>query len=372
MIKFELSMENNNQNTTIINKPDSIKLNKRFDTNYEGFFKYIVQNWKKVLIIVVCSIFYSFGQVHFMMKAGSVLDGVEAISVSMAYILTVLKPYLTILYLALNIPLIVFYWRKIKRSFIVTTLIFLFFNALFGFIFGVQPVEEFISQKVIVIMEDGWVVQAANNGTTNYVNAGWPVFVYVILAVACCSPSSAIVWKLGASTGGTDLIAYYISYKYKKPVGSFLILVGTLMATMGILFLYLSKKFMPANISLNINGFDNILGCQTFGTYLYILLNGFVINLIYPKYQKVRLKIDTRNLKELTDFFKSINFWHPYKIVESISGYNKKTIYSIESVVLLLESDDIAKKIKDYVPDAWISVAPISKIYGRFDYSKID
>ena len=366
--------EKKENNTLMMENPNSIKLQKRFDDKYEGFFKYVGQNWKKILIIIFCSIFYSFGQVHFMIKAGSVLDGVEAISVSMTYILTVLKPYLTILYLALNIPLIIFYWRKVKRHFIITTLIFLFFNALFGFIFGIQPVEEFISEKVIVIMKDGWMPEDPNGdpGTTKYVAAGWPVFIYVILAVACCSPAAAIVWKLGSSTGGTDLIAYYISYKYKKPVGSFLMLTGTLMATMGILFLYLSKKFMPINISQNINGFNNILGCQTFGTYLYILLNGFVINSIYPKYQKVRIKIDTRNLEEITNFFKSINFWHPYKIVKSISGYNNNTIYSIESIVLLLESDDIAKKIKDYVPDAWISIAPISRIYGRFNYSRID
>ena len=30
-------------------------------------------------------------------------------------------------------------------------------------------------------------------GTTNYVAAGWPVFIYVILAVTCCSPAAAIV-----------------------------------------------------------------------------------------------------------------------------------------------------------------------------------
>ncbi|MBD5423405.1 MAG: YitT family protein [Mycoplasma sp.] len=341
---------------------------KRFDSNYEGFFKYIRVNWKKVLIIIVCSIFYAFGQVHFMMKAGSVLDGVEAISVSMAYIIPVLKPYLTVLYLALNIPLIIFFWRRVKKAFIITTLIFLFFNAIFGFIFGFEPVDNFISSKIIVLWQNG----TPNNDVNANIDLGWPIFVYVILAVACCSPSAAIVWKLGSSTGGTDLIAYYISSKLKKPVGTFLMLTGTLMATIGILFLYLSKKFMPTPISSNIIGFNHILGGQTFGTYLYILLNGFVINLIYPKYNKVVLKIDTKEIDSVIDFLQSINFWHPYKIKSSISGYNKETVYSIESIVLLLESDDIAKKIKNYVPDAWISITPISRIYGRFDYSRID
>ena len=54
----------------IMNKENinSIKLKKRFDDKYEGFFKYVGQNWKKILIIIFCSIFYSFGQVHFMIK----------------------------------------------------------------------------------------------------------------------------------------------------------------------------------------------------------------------------------------------------------------------------------------------------------------
>lgn len=349
---------------------NEIKLKKRFDDDYKNFFHFIKTNWKKVLIIIVCSLFYAFGQVHFMLKAASVLDGVEAISVSLAYIIPVLKPYLTILYLLLNLPLIIFFWKKIKKSFIISTLIFLFFNALFGFIFGYDPVDKAISEHVIVIVRDA--NKNPDTNINNYINLGWPVFVYVILAVTCCSPSSAIIWKLGSSTGGTDIIAYYISSKLKKPVGFFLMATGTLMATIGILFLFISKKVMPENIKNHIYGFDYILGPQTFGTFLYIFLNGFIINLIYPKYNKVKLRIDTKNVDDVIRALKAINFWHPYKIEQSISGYNRETVYSIESIVLLLESDDIANYIKYFANDTWISMTPVSKIYGRFNYSKID
>ena len=346
-----------------------LKLKNRFDDQYDGLIPFVKKNFKKILIIIVCALFYSFGQVHFLIKAASVPDGVEAISVSLAYILPILSPYLTILYLGLNIPLIIFFWKKVKKPFMITTLIFLCSNAVFGFIFGLAPVEDFFTEHVFVIKEGGWETV---DGTTNYVRDAWPCFVYIILTVAFCSPAAAIVWKLGSSTGGTDLIAYYISNKFKKPVGNFLMITGVSMATIGILFLFICKKTLPTSFANHINGFKHILGPQTICTYLYILLNGFVINLIYPKYKKVKLRIDTKDPEKITSFFKTIGFWHPYKIESSISGYNRETVYSIESIVLLLESDDIAWKIKKVDSNAWISISPVSKIYGRFNYSKID
>ncbi|MBR3259627.1 MAG: YitT family protein [Mycoplasmataceae bacterium] len=349
-----------------------LKFKRRLDNNYNGFFDFVKSNFNNLLIIVICAFFYAFGQVQFLFKAAVISDGVESISMSLSYLFPILKPFLTVLYLILNIPLILYYWKKIKKPFMVTTLIFLIFNSIFGYIFSIEPIDNFITHNLIVIVENSQEIAPNKNGTTNLVNSGWAVFVYVILAVACCSPSSAIVWKLGASTGGTDLIAYYFSTKKKKPVGIFLIVTGTMMSVIAIFVLFICKKFAPISFTKYINGFDHILGSQTFGTYLYILLNAFIINLIYPRYQKVKIRIDTKNVEEIKEFFKEINFWHPYQIKTSISGYTKEEIYSIESVVLLLESEDLALKIKENFLDVWISVVPVSKIYGNFNYSAID
>ena len=252
----------------------------------------------------------------------------------------------------------------------ITSLIFLIFNALFGFIWGIEVIDNFFTEKVFVIKSGGWELH--NDGTTVYVYESWPVFVFIILTVAFCSPTSAIVWKMGSSTGGTDLIAYYVSNKYRKPVGNFLMVTGYSMAIIGILFLFISKHTFPFAVASKINGFDYIFGAQTIGTFLYIMLNAFVINLIYPKYKKVKMKIDTKDVNKIIKYLEAINFWHPYKIQKSISGYSKLEITSIETIVLLLEFDDLASKIKEIDNDAWISVSPISKIYGRFDYSKIE
>ncbi len=342
----------------------------RFGYSYNGFFSFLKSDWRKVLILILCAIIYSFGQVQFLLMVAVVADGVEAISGTLSYLFPYLKPFVTVLYFVLNIPLIIFFWKKVNQVFMITTLIFLIFNAIFGFIFSIEQINDFISQKIIVLVKDGWVV--ASNGTTATVASGWAPFIYAILAVACCSPTSAIVWKMGSSTGSTDIIAYYLSYKSKKPVGNFLMAIGGLMSLLGILILYLCNTFLPQGFTKGINGYENFLGPQTFSSAVYILLNGFVINLIYPKYKKVKIRIDTNNIEELDEALKLINFWHPYQIKESKSGYTKNKIYSIESIVLLLESEMIIEKIKKICPDVWISIVPVSKIYGRFNYSKID
>ncbi len=351
-------------------KSVEVRLKNRFDDDYKGFFPLIFKEWKKILILILCAMIYAFGQTQFLLKAAVVSDGVEAISGTLSYLLPVLKPYLTVLYMALNIPLIIIFWKKIKKTIMMTTIIFLVFNALFGYIFTLEPIDEFLSHELIVLVEKGWEVDST--GTSNNVNAGWPVFVYAILTVACCSPTSAVVWKMGSSTGGTDIIAYYFSYKHKKPIGNLLVIVGGVMSLMGIFVLFMCNKFISPDFTKGINGFKHFFCPQVFGSCVYIALNALVIDMIYPKYQKVKMRIDTKYPDKIEEFLKEIQFWHPYQIKSSTSGYTKKEIFSIESIVFLLESDELASKIKKIAPDAWISVTPVSKIYGRFNYSKID
>lgn len=353
-------------------KSIEVRLKNRFNDDYKGIFHFFKTEWRKILILIFCAMVYAFGQTQFILQVAIVSDGIEAVSGTLSFLIPILKPYITVLYLACNIPLILIYWKKIKKTFMVTTLIFLIFNALFGFVFTLEPIDNFFSEKLIVFVEKGWEIAQGTNGITNNVNLGWPVIVYSILATAFCSPPSAVVWKMGSSTGGTDIIAYYFSSKLKKPIGNVLVVIGGIMSIFGIVTLFLCKEYAPTNIANGINGYKNFLSPQFFASGVYITLNAIIINAMYPKYQKVKMRIDTRYPDDVQEFFNNINFWHPYQIKKSTSGYTKDNIFSIESIVLLLESDELALKIKRVAPDAWISITPISKIYGRFDYSKID
>ncbi len=82
--------------------------------------------------------------------------------------------------------------------------------------------------------------------------------------------------------------------------------------------------------------------------------------------------IDSKKHKEIIDNFKEINYWHGFKILESVSGYTEETIYSIQTVMLLLEYKDMKNRIIKIDPNAWITRTPINDLTGNFDYSRID
>ena len=84
------------------------------------------------------------------------------------------------------------------------------------------------------------------------------------------------------------------------------------------------------------------------------------------------MKFDTKQSQAIKEFLDSSHFNHPYKIHISQSGYHKDNVYTFETVVLLLEAEELIKKIKQVDPTVWVSKIDVKDIYGKFDYSKIE
>ena len=149
-------------------------------------------------------------------------------------------------------------------------------------------------------------------------------------------------------------------------------ILGSIIVSVSLIVIWSLSQFGSYDIKRNINGFESLLGLQTLSTSMYIVLYGKIVNAIYPKYEKQIIKIDTVNLELITNFLKQIHYNHPYKIHTLTSGKTGQTIYSIETVVLLLEAEDLIKKIKTIDPTAWVSKVDVKKIYGRFDDSSVE
>ncbi len=384
------------------------------------FWDFLKTNKKKVLLIVLASFFFAFGSTSLLTKAATIQTGLSSISMTISLILPITKPYLNFIYLLLNVPLITIFWQKVKKQYIYSTLIFLLTNAIFGFFIGFDfgtlingkevSLDSLITQNILIFcpptdyyeslyaQEHGlknimavdlrdytiWleqkmgtvnndsIVETIKNGKTLGVQKGWPIFVYTLSAVGLLGAAGAISWKCGGSTGGTDIIAYYYSTKKRKSIGSLTMILGSIIVSVSLIVIWSLSQFGPYDIKRNINGFESLLGLQTLSTSMYIVLYGKIVNAIYPKYEKQIIKIDTVNLELITNFLKQIHYNHPYKIHTLTSGKTGQTIYSIETVVLLLEAEDLIKKIKTIDPTAWVSKVDVKKIYGRFDYSSVE
>ncbi|MBR3259628.1 MAG: YitT family protein [Mycoplasmataceae bacterium] len=374
---------------------------------------------KKTLIILFCSFLYAFANTSLLTKAASVPSGMSSISMSISLILPILKPYLNFIYLVLNIPLFIIFWKKIKKSYMYLTVFFLVSNAIFGFLIGFDfgslingkemSLDFLVSQYILILCPptneferayanehnlnnlmtvnlneyNTWIHEKyygntdiplvlIKSGKTLGCEKGWPIFVYSLLSVVLAAIAAANSWKMGTSTGGTDIITYYFSTKNKTPIGSILIIISFLFSSFSLIILWSLSKFGPVSIAQNINGFDSLMGLQTLSSIIYIFLFGKILNVIYPKYEKVVIRLDTLNVEKLKTYFKESNYNHPYKIHTLTSGKTGKNIYSFETVVLLLESEDLIKKLKEIDPQAWIYKVPVDKIYGQFDYSKVE
>ena len=334
-----------------INKNNNFMIKNHQETE-NSLFTLVLKDWKKIIILFVAAFFYAFGTIIFLVQANTIPSGVSSISQTLLYFFVELKPYVTLIYFGLNIPLILFFWKKVKKQFIIFSFFFMLFNAFWGFILGEygNPINDWF-----IIIKD-WDINKID--TPGY--STWPIFVYVCLGLLINSIAASIAWKCGASTGGTDIVAYYFSTKSKKDVGNFLWIISICLSFCSIIVLYSGGKY------------ESFFGIRTICSLFYILFSSFIINQLYPKYRKVMVTIDSKKHKEIIDNFKEINYWHGFKILESVSGYTEETIYSIQTVMLLLEYKDMKNRIIKIDPNAWITRTPINDLTGNFDYSRID
>ncbi|MGL5205360.1 MAG: YitT family protein [Metamycoplasmataceae bacterium] len=316
-----------------------------------SIFQIFSRDWKRIGFLFIASFFSAFGTVIFLVQANIVPSGVSSISQTLLYFFSYLRPYVTLIYFALNVPLILFFWRKIKKQFIFLTLLFMLFNSFWGFILG--EYGQSISNLFVIIKD--WDINLID--TPGY--STWPIFVYVCLGLLINSVAASAAWKLGASTGGTDIIAYYFSTKSKKNVGTFLWIISILLSFGAIITLFVSDKY------------ESFFGIRTICSVFYILLSSYIINLLYPKYKKVLVKIDSKKYQEILVELNQ-NYCHAFKIKENISGYTQQKNYTIETVMLVLEYKDFKKQILAIDESAWITRMPIDDLSGNFNYSNVE
>ncbi len=335
-----------NKGKALSNKDDKKK------ENNLSVISFLVKEWKKILLLFVAAFLYAFGTVIFLVQANTIPSGVSSVSQTLLYFFAELKPYVTLIYFGLNIPLILFFWNKVNKKFIYLSFLFMLFNSFWGFILG-EFGEPINSWFVIV---EGWNISLID--TPGY--STWPIFVYVCLGLLINSAAASLAWRCGASTGGTDIVAYYFSTKSKKDVGTFLWIIAMFLSFCSVL-------------ALNIGGkYSSFFGIRTICSLFYILFSAFIINKLYPKYKKVVMRIDSKKHEEIIKHFKETNYWHGFKVSESVSGYTDAKIYTIETVMLLLEYKEIKQQVIKVDNNAWITRTLIDDLSGNFDYSRID
>ncbi|MHA6261329.1 YitT family protein [Sporosarcina sp. CAU 1771] len=218
-----------------------------------------------------------------------------------------------ILLLLFNIPVFVLGWFKVGKGFTIYSIVSVIFATFFLEILPVLSVSEDI------------ILNAVFGGVIAGIGVG-------------------ISLKLGASTGGMDIVAMFLSRLQDKPIGTyFLMLNGVIIVLAGILY-------EPENALY---------------TMLTLYVTTIVIDTIHTRHEKVTAMIVTNKPEEL---IKAIH----QKMVRGITilpakgGYSQENKNMLYLVITRYELYDLETIITETDPNAFTNIVQTVGIFGFF------
>lgn len=306
-----------------------------------------------VIIALMAAIFTIANQM-FITVAGTVPTGVMSIAVLLSYAYEGLSNYTSIMYLVLNLPLLIIFWKKSKPRWIRKTAFFIVLQASFGALFLIDGVSD--------TLKHSFFIAHAADSIDSFRTEIWPILLLASIGAAFGGIAMAITWKYGGSTGGTDIIVNYLSNTKNKSVGGlsriFSISVG-----------FVSYIII---IIINPSGQRELWLPILIGTLLYIVIATSMIDKIYPKYSKVKLDIYSDKIMDINKKFKDDKYWHAWNLVPYVSGLRENDRHMISTTIFLVELREILRMIAKVDDHAWVSVINIKASYGNFSKSYID
>lgn len=296
-------------------------------------------------VIFMVAILYTFSINMFVSVAGIFPAGLSAIAFIPSVFVKDLTPFITGMYLILNIPLILIFWKKIKKTFLYRTMFFLIVQAAMGLLFLIPELKTYVDEIII--------------GKIDVNKEVWPIFLLSALGATFIGFSIAYMWKMGGSTAGSDIIVYYYSTKKRLSVGFVAFMVS-------ILFITIS---FSVTIAFDEGSRKNYVS-KIISTILYVTINSMIVNILYPRYSKVWFEIHSTKHKQLEKFFSKYN--HSYQIRKVTSGYTKKEKYVFTLAVFHLEAKALKKELLSIDKDVWFSTTRLKNVVGNLSTQNID
>lgn len=244
----------------------------------------------------------------------------------------------SILYFVINIPVIVLSFFGIGKRYTLLTLINVIETSLFTELLKPENVE--------IIYQ-----------ISQYVNQQGGLLARVIFGGVCTGTSTAIAFKGDLSTGGIDVISYWIALRKRTSVGKYGVIMNGCTLT---LFTILScTQDGWGNVTLVGEHFARMIF-----SLVYLFATALVVDRIHTRNKKVKLQIITKE-EELGQFIIS-HIPHAATMINGKGVYSGSERYIVDIVVSSYELSSAIKLIKQQDPEAFIQVIPLSQVEGRF------
>lgn len=389
-------------------------------------FYAITTNWKKYLIACVVGIFMGVGTLFFVEFTGLCAGGTAAIFQGLARLIRVIvvkqmgKQDLAIIiynilfwgmYLVLNLLILTLLYKKLNRQCIIISFIYLVMAQLTGFLLSLIPNVDNISifgdtsnvnehlksygVQCIIYSPNVWPsVEGQDISKAKYIwdfdklitnpkdvpdQVMFSVFslnivksflliIYALVYAMITSVCNAILYIIGGSSAGSEIVALYLSEEKNKSVTYSLKLFQIISLFFGTLFgAYLSGVFIYAPYYA---GWQYILSANLVASFIWIFANSFIINKLFPSQKIVKIEVFTQKAKEIISELKKYNYSHPTTIINSIGGYSGMQNNILTTVLPLFEVSSFVKVIRTIDDKCLISTINVDDCDGNISLQK--
>ncbi|MBZ4212828.1 DUF2179 domain-containing protein [Mycoplasma sp. U97] len=348
-----------------------------------SFLHTLTKFWQQAIAVVIICFLFSFFGMLLIQNTGLYGLGVDAISHGGARLAAFLVVHnggteqnaritFNVLFWAINfiinIPMFIFASVKINKQFALLTTLFMLFTTIFGiaissipgtedwFIFG-RLLDKEYNTKNDIIQITTWAVNYTNN-TNNPVS----VMFYGLLWAIIQGALAVALLIVNSSTAGFDIFVVWYSQKKFKNLGIVYIIIHII----SLVFSNFIGTYIPAALEKDNWSIDIFFNASFASSFVLILVNGIVVDILFPKYRMVKIEIYTKKPNEIMDkIFALKDKRYAVTVANFKGGYNKETQPVLIINTMYIESKTALSIVDQVDPNAMIYMFDIHKMKGH-------
>lgn len=243
----------------------------------------------------------------------------------------------SILYFALNIPILIFSFFNIGKRFTILTLLNVGLSSLFIQLF--KQVE--LARLVATDLKDEHVAR-------------------VLFSAISIGLASSIAFRNEISCGGIDVISYYFALRKSTSVGKYATLLNSL--------ILITYYFLT--LAINQGNHREVAFLNLLFSFLYLFVVMIVVDFINVRNKKVQIQIIT-TFSDISSVLIA-NFPHSTTTVNAKGGYSKADKTIVYMVVSSNEVKRVVSLVRKIDPHSFITVTSLVQAYGNFFIKPIE
>ena len=243
----------------------------------------------------------------------------------------------SILYFALNIPILIFAFFKIGKKFSILTLLNVGLSSLFIQLFKEVP----LAHQVAEALQSEHLAR-------------------VLFAAVSIGLASSIAFRNEISCGGIDVISYYFALRKSTSVGKYATLLNSIILV----------SYFSLTLAHNKGEYMQVAFLNLLFSFLYLFAVMLVVDFVNIRNKKVQIQIIT-TFADLS-FVLIANFPHSTTTVAAKGGYSHADKTIVYMVVSSNEVKRVVSLVKKIDQHSFITVTSLVQAYGNFFIKPIE